>query len=110
MHGIDMQNGMKQQALAVASGYWPLFRYNPMMRDTGERPFRLDSPLPTISFKDYAYNEIRYRGLAQSRPDEAGALLIEAQHAIEEKYRTYEEMAGWDPKRFNPAGPGAAKV
>ena len=110
MHGIDMQFGMKQQDLAVASGYWPLFRYNPMMRDTGERPFRLDSPLPTISFKDYAYNEIRYRGLAQSRPDEAGALLIEAQHAIEEKYRTYEEMAGWDPKRFNPAGPGAAKV
>jgi len=103
MHGIDMQFGMKQQDLAVASGYWPLFRYNPAMRDIGENPFRLDSPLPTISFKDYAYNEIRYKGLAQSRPEEAEELLAQAQQAIEEKYRTYEEMAGWKPERFNPA-------
>jgi pyruvate-ferredoxin/flavodoxin oxidoreductase len=109
MHGIDMQFGMKQQDLAVASGYWPLFRYNPSMRDIGENPFRLDSPLPTVSFKDYAYNEIRYRGLAQSRPEEAEELLAQAQRAIEEKYRVYEEMAGWDPARFNPARPGAAK-
>ena len=103
-HGIDMQLGMKQQDLAVASGYWPLFRYNPAMRDIGENPFLLDSPRPTIRFRDYAYNETRYRSLAQSRPAEAEALMAAAQAALDEKYRSYEEMAGWSASRFHPAG------
>jgi pyruvate-ferredoxin/flavodoxin oxidoreductase len=82
-HGIDMQFGMRQQDLAVASGYWPLFRYNPAMRAIGENPFRLDSPRPTIPFRDYAYNELRYRALAQTRPREAAELLANgATHAI----------------------------
>jgi pyruvate-ferredoxin/flavodoxin oxidoreductase len=101
-HGIDMQRGMQQQDLAVASGYWPLFRYNPVMRSVGENPFRLDSPRPTIPFRDYAYNEIRYRALAQTRPEEAADLLAMAQEMVNEKYRTYEEMAGWSPNRFSP--------
>ncbi len=103
-HGIDMQHGMKQQDLAVACGYWPLFRYNPAMRDVGQNPFELDSPRPTLSFRDYAYNETRYRALMQSRPEEAQALLDAAQKALEEKYRSYEEMAGWSASRFHPAG------
>jgi pyruvate-ferredoxin/flavodoxin oxidoreductase len=102
-HGIDMQSGLHQQDLAVACGYWPLFRYSPTMRDIGENPFRLDSPRPTMKFHDYAYNEIRYRSLAQSRPAEAQALADAAQAAIIEKYRSYEEMAGWAPTRFQPA-------
>ena len=101
-HGIDMQFGMRQQDLAVACGYWPLFRYNPAMRTVGENPFRLDSPRPTIRFRDYAYNEIRYRALSQTRPDEAKQLLEAAQAAIDEKYRTYEDMAGWAAHRFHP--------
>jgi len=101
-HGIDMQHGMQQQDLAVASGYWPLFRYNPVMRSVGENPFRLDSPRPTIPFRDCAYNEIRYRALAQVRPEEAADLLAMAQGMVNEKYRTYEEMAGWSPARFPP--------
>ena len=103
-HGIDMQQGMKQQDLAVACGYWPLFRYNPALRDRGENPFVLDSPRPTVPFKDYAYNEIRYRSLTQTRPEEAEQLLIAAQAAVIEKYRTYEEMAGWSATRFHPVG------
>jgi pyruvate-ferredoxin/flavodoxin oxidoreductase len=102
-HGIDMQHGMRQQDLAVACGYWPLFRYNPAMRAVGENPFRLDSPRPTIPFRDYAYNEIRYRALAQTRPQEAAELLATAQSMVDEKYRSYEEMAGWAPSRFRPA-------
>jgi pyruvate-ferredoxin/flavodoxin oxidoreductase len=101
-HGIDMQRGMQQQDLAVASGYWPLFRYNPTMRAIGVNPFRLDSPRPTIPFRDYAYNELRYRALAQSRPQEAAELLAMAQSMTDEKYRSYEEMAGWAPSRFPP--------
>ena len=103
-HGIDMQQGMKQQDLAVACGYWPLFRYNPALRDVDRNPFELDSPRPTIQFRDFAYNETRYRSLAQSRPEEAKALMAAAQAALEEKYRSYEEMAGWSASRFHPAG------
>ena len=105
-HGIDMQYGMRQQDLAVASGYWPLFRYSPAMRAIGESPFRLDSPRPTIPFQDYAYNEIRYKALAATRPEEAAELLTMAQSVIEEKYRTYEEMANWHPERFHPDAAG----
>ena len=100
-HGIDMRFGMKQQDLATASGYWPLFRFNPMMRTVDEVPFRLDSPRPRIPFKDYAYNESRYRSLAQTRPAEADALLAMAQRAVDEKYRQYEDLARRDGSRFN---------
>jgi pyruvate-ferredoxin/flavodoxin oxidoreductase len=103
-HGIDMQHGMQQQDLAVACGYWPLFRYNPALRDVGENPFVLDSPRPTLKFQDYAYNETRYKALAESRPEEAKVLMAAAQAALEEKYRSYEEMAGWSASRFHPAG------
>ena len=92
-HGFDLRYGMRQQDLATASGYWPLFRYNPAMRKVGENPFRLDSPRPTLPLKDYAYNELRYRALSVTRPAEAEALLRQAQSDIVEKYRSYEEFA-----------------
>jgi pyruvate-ferredoxin/flavodoxin oxidoreductase len=102
-HGFDLRYGMRQQRLATASGYWPLFRFNPVMRTVGERPFRLDSPRPTIAFKDYAYNELRYRALAESRPEAAEQLLGEAQRVIVEKYRQYEELATLGGESFHPA-------
>ncbi len=92
-HGFDLRYGMKQQDLAVASGYWPLFRYNPDMRKIGESPFRLDSPRPTIPLKKYVYNELRYYTLSLTRPEEAAELLHQAQSDVEEKYRTYEAFA-----------------
>jgi pyruvate-ferredoxin/flavodoxin oxidoreductase len=92
-HGIDMRYGLRQQDLAVASGYWPLFRFNPAMRAAGENPFRLDSPRPTIGFKDFAYNEARYKALTLSRPAEAEALAARAQDAILEKYHQYEALS-----------------
>jgi pyruvate-ferredoxin/flavodoxin oxidoreductase len=101
-HGIDMRFGMKQQDLAVRCGSWPLIRFNPAMRTIGETPFRLDSPRPTISFKDYAYNEIRYTSLAGSRPEIAAALLGEAQAAVLENYSQYESLAAMDGSRFRP--------
>ncbi len=102
-HGIDMRLGMQQQDLAVGCGYWPLFRYNPAMRDVGENPFRLDSPRPTRPFMDYAGNELRYRTLAQTQPEDAARLMTAAQQVINEKYRLYEDMAGWPAHRFHPA-------
>ncbi|HZQ14112.1 MAG TPA: pyruvate:ferredoxin (flavodoxin) oxidoreductase [Pseudolabrys sp.] len=102
-HGFDLRYGMKQQDLATGSGYWPLFRFNPAMRNVGERPFRLDSPRPTILFKDYAYNELRYRTLANTDPKSAEALLAQAQQIVSEKYRQYEELASRGGECFNPA-------
>jgi len=103
-HGIEMQFGMKQQDLAVATGYWPLFRYNPARREVGANPFMLDSLRPTLAFREYTGNEMRYKSLAHSRPEDSKRLLDAAQAAILEKYRTYEEMAGWSAGRFPPAG------
>jgi len=103
-HGYDLRKGLSQQDKAVGSGYWPLLRYDPALRDVGEAPFRLDSPRPTLPFKDYAYNELRYSALAGSRPDEAAALLGEAQQAIRDKYRSYEEFARMD------AGPNPSEI
>ena len=73
---------MKQQDLATTSGYWPLFRFNPAMRKVGERPFRLNSPRPTIPLKSYTYNELRYRALASIDPQAAESLLTQAWGAI----------------------------
>ena len=101
-HGIDMRFGMKQQDLAVACGYWPLIRFNPAMQTAGRNPFQLDSPRPTIKFKDYAYNEIRYASLARTKPEEAAALLKEAQAAVVGKYRQYEHLAARDGSYFLP--------
>lgn len=101
-HGFDLRFGMKQQDLATASGYWPLFRFNPAMRMIGERPFRLDSPRPTIPLKSYTYNELRYRSLATTDPKAAEALLVQGQQVVTEKYRQYEELASRGGEYFHP--------
>ena len=74
-HGTDMRHGMKQAARAVASGYWPLFRFDPTMRGRGMNPFRLDSPRPRIPLEEYRYNEVRFKSLTQTHPDAAKRML-----------------------------------
>jgi pyruvate-ferredoxin/flavodoxin oxidoreductase len=95
-HGIDMAKGMRQQKLAVDSAYWPLYRYNPSLKAQGKNPLQLDSGAPKLAFKDYAYNETRYRMLQQSHPQEAEELMKAAQDAVNERWKKYEEIA--DPK------------
>jgi pyruvate-ferredoxin/flavodoxin oxidoreductase len=102
-HGYDMANGLKQQNLATACGYWPLIRYNPALRAAGQKPFVLDSPRPSIPLRDYAYNEMRYRVLTQTHPEEAEKLMQSAQELIELRWQTYEHMAEQDPAKFQPA-------
>ncbi|MET0740146.1 MAG: pyruvate:ferredoxin (flavodoxin) oxidoreductase [Candidatus Nanopelagicales bacterium] len=99
-HGIDMRKGLDQQYRAVASGYWPLVRYDPLLRHAGGNPFLLDSPRPRIPFTDYAYRELRYRMLADSDPAEAERLLALAQEAIDQRWQVYEEMATRGAERF----------
>ncbi len=95
-HGIDMAKGMQQQKLATDSGYWPLYRYDPRLKAEGKNPLQLDSRPPRIPLKDYAYNEARYRMLTQTNPEAAARLLAEAQAAVLEHWRRYEQMAAMD--------------
>ncbi len=99
-HGIEMRDGLGQQYRAVASGYWPLVRYDPMVRAHGGNPFLLDSPRPRISLAEYRQRELRFRTLASSDPAEAERLAALAQQEVDQRWNTYEEMATRSAQRF----------
>jgi len=99
-HGIEMRDGLGQQYRAVASGYWPLVRYDPLVRAAGGNPFLLDSPRPRIALADYTQRELRYRSLSTSHPAEAERLAVLAQEAVDQRWNTYEEMANREAQRF----------
>ncbi|HHH39161.1 MAG TPA: 4Fe-4S dicluster domain-containing protein, partial [Sedimenticola sp.] len=101
-HGYDLKDGLRQQKLAVESGYWPLLRYNPELRNRGERPFVLDSPRPRIPLREYAYNEMRYKILTRTNPEEAERLMQMAQELVDLRWETYEYLAGQEPGQFAP--------
>jgi pyruvate-ferredoxin/flavodoxin oxidoreductase len=92
-HGIDMTKGLGQQKAAVESGYWPLYRYNPMLKDQGKNPFILESKKPTAAVRDYIYSENRYRMLVQADPTGAEHLAQLLQKDIEERWHEYEKLA-----------------
>ena len=98
-HGYDLQYGLEQQKLAVQSGHWPMFRYNPALAGEGKNPFVLDCKAPSLPLEKYIYNETRYTMLVHSRPEDARRLLAEAQADVMNRWRLYEQMA---------AMPGAA--
>jgi pyruvate-ferredoxin/flavodoxin oxidoreductase len=99
-HGIEMRDGLSQQSRAVASGHWPLIRYDPLLRAAGGNPFLLDSPRPRIPLADYTQRELRYRTLTLTDPAEAERLAALAQEAADQRWDTYEEMATRGPRRF----------
>ncbi len=103
-HGYDLKNGLDQQHKAVASGHWPLLRYNPALRIKNQNPFILDSPRPTIALKDYAYNELRYKVLTITNPEAAERLMKHAQELVNLKWKSYEELATKKASDFVPAG------
>jgi pyruvate-ferredoxin/flavodoxin oxidoreductase len=101
-HGYDLIHGLEQQKLAVQSGYWPLIRYNPDLRDSGKNPFQLDSKAPAIRLKEYTYREARYTMLARSNPDLAAKLLVEAQDDVERQWRVYSARAAMPGRGETP--------
>jgi pyruvate-ferredoxin/flavodoxin oxidoreductase len=101
-HGINMRYGLRQQKLATDCGHWPLYRFTPGRN--GQAPeFALDSPAPSIPVKAYAYNEIRYKMLAYTNPEDASRLLEQAQHDVTERWNLYTSMAERWPARGNDA-------
>ena len=105
-HGYDMRDGLTQQYGAVASGHWPLIRYDPVARADGGNAFLLDSPRPRMSLADYRKGELRFRALTAAAPTEAERLLGHAQELADQRWRLYEEMATRDASEFpsNPRG------
>ncbi len=91
--GIDMTTGLDHHKLAVNCGYWPLLRYDPRRIKQGQNPLQLDSKAPSIQFKDFAYEEIRFRTLADSKPEHAAVLLELAQEEVTRRWSIYEQMA-----------------
>jgi pyruvate-ferredoxin/flavodoxin oxidoreductase len=92
-HGYDMKDGLDQQYRAVASGHWPLIRYNPVVRATGRNPFYLDSLRPRMKLGDYRKRELRFRALAAADPAEAERLMGLAQQTADLRWQLYEQMA-----------------
>ena len=101
-HGYDLCYGMEQQKNAVLSGYWPLMRYNPALREDGKNPFQLDSRPPSIPLKEYSYHEARYTMLARSNPEVAKKLLLEAQDDVEREWRVYSGRAAMAGRSESP--------
>jgi pyruvate-ferredoxin/flavodoxin oxidoreductase len=101
-HGYDLVHGLEQQKLAVQSGYWPLMRYNPSLREEGKNPFQLDSKAPSIRLKEYSYREARYTMLARSNPELAAKLLEEAQDDVERQWRVYSARAAMPGRGETP--------
>ena len=92
-HGIAMVKGYDEQKKAVASGHWPLFRYNPDLCQEGKNPLTLDSKAPSISLEDYIYNENRFNVLKKSDPERAKILLEKAQKLVKDHYGLYEYLS-----------------
>ncbi|HSI97315.1 MAG TPA: pyruvate:ferredoxin (flavodoxin) oxidoreductase [Gaiellaceae bacterium] len=92
-HGIEMKTGMRQQKLAVDTGYWPLYRYDPRHAAAGKHPFRLDSRAPKLPLHEFTSREARFAMLARARPQEAAELAELAQHDVDERWHVYEQLA-----------------
>jgi len=94
-HGLvkGMANVQEEMNLAVKSGYWNLYRYNPLLKKEGKNPFILDSKKPTLDLKDFLMGEVRFASLYRTFPDEAQKLLAEAERGAKEKYEEYAKLA-----------------
>jgi pyruvate-ferredoxin/flavodoxin oxidoreductase len=92
-HGIDMGIGLDQAKAVVDCGLWPLYRYDPRLKDQGKNPFQLDSKDPTGSLEDFMYKEGRFKSLKAAHPDRADALLAKAKAQAERVWKEYKYLA-----------------
>ena len=92
-HGYDMAKSLEQTKLAVQSGHWPLYRYDPRLAEQGHNPLVIESKEPSIPISQYAYNETRYKMLTQMDENRAEKLMKEAQHDAKSRWTLYQQMA-----------------
>jgi len=97
-HGIKKGMGKTQEEekLAVQCGYWPLYRYNPVLKNEGKNPFTLDSKEPDGSLQDFLAGEVRYASLRKTFPEESRKLTVQLEKEYMERYRDLKHLAGLD--------------
>jgi len=91
-HGIDMGQGLVNQKLAVETGYWPLFRYNPALEAEGKNPFTLDSKPPKTALKEFTSREDRFKVLEKLDPERAQYLADQEQKDVTDRWTIYENF------------------
>ena len=104
-HGYNLEHGLEQQKMAVKSGYWPLYRFNPRNDDTPK--LKLDSPEPSLPLSKYMEGEGRFRMLQLQDADRAKELTALGQKAIHERYTNYHRMATPEPTMDSSSGTDA---
>jgi pyruvate-ferredoxin/flavodoxin oxidoreductase len=92
-HGYNIGDHLDHQKLAVDTGFWPLYRFDPRRTAVGENPLKLDSKAPKTALSEFTNTEARFRMLAKSHPERAKFLMSEAQRSVEARFRLYEQMA-----------------
>ncbi len=92
-HGVDLSNNHRQQDLAVASGHWPLFRYDPRKTKKGENPLKMDSKEPSIPYRDFASTETRFSVLQRIDPAASERFLRTAQQQVKSRFTLYQQLA-----------------
>ncbi len=92
-HGIDMTKSQREGKLAVESGYWPLYRYNPLLSKEGKNPFILDSKEPKEDLHTFMMNEVRFRSLQKEFPERAEKLFNEAEKVAKERLEMLQQLA-----------------
>jgi pyruvate-ferredoxin/flavodoxin oxidoreductase len=93
-HGYEMADGTEQQKRAVATGYWPLYRFDPRRGAAGEAPLRLDSTAPQGKLGEFMHNETRFRMVEQQDPDRYEKLLRMAEVENARRFALYQTLAG----------------
>jgi len=92
-HGIDMSKSQQEEKLAVDTGYWLLYRYNPQLAKEGKNPLILDSKEPKLDYETFLKNEIRYRSVLQDYPEIATQLFAQAKEEARKRFEYYKKLA-----------------
>ena len=92
-HGINMGKSQAEEKRAVEAGYWPLFRYDPRLKEEGKNPLSLDSKDPTADYIEFISSETRYASLKKQFPESAAKLFAQAAQEAKERYEYYKNMA-----------------
>jgi pyruvate-ferredoxin/flavodoxin oxidoreductase len=108
-HGYDLAFGLDQQKLAVDSGYWPIFRFDPRRPEAGQPAMQLDSGPPKVDLVKYTGNESRYRMIEQAFPERYKTLLHDAQAHVRRQFAIYEHLQQDTPDSVSAPRPSAAK-
>jgi pyruvate-ferredoxin/flavodoxin oxidoreductase len=103
-HGYDLRYGMSQQKLAVDSGLWPMFRYNPELREQNKNPMILDYKGPKIGVKQFMYNETRFKMVEKIDLTSAQQFLTDAEAHAKAQFRRYENLANEFQLKYEEGG------